>query len=71
MTQPITATSLIKKEPMITQVSLFLGKWNSSGHFDEKEPMSTQVGQFLDKWNSSGHFDQTDNRYLTYHYFRN
>ena len=37
MTQLITATSLIEKEPMNTQVGLFLDKWNSSGYFDQKD----------------------------------
>ena len=41
MTQPNIATSLIKKEPMNTQVGLFLDKLEFSGHFDQKD------GRFL------------------------
>ena len=37
MTQPNTATSMIEKEPMNTQVGLFLDKWNTNGHFDLKD----------------------------------
>ena len=34
MTQANIASSLIEKEPMNTQVGLFLDESNSSGHFD-------------------------------------